>query len=308
MEIKMWTENSVDMHIAKYLLNNPKEADEKITKLIEGLDKDSVETVYRIVSRLQRSLLFEDKPALQTKDEKEECEKIISEFEPNIHMVNPQKFYYDGYFLPIGRFEISVFWHKFSMHMFSKKTLEKIQNSDIIDAGAYIGDSALVLKNFTKQKVHAFEAMSKNFKLMQKTLSMNESSQIIANKLALGDKPGTLAFACNGIASSMMYSYGSTKTEEVEVDTLDNYVAKNNLKVGFIKVDIEGAENLFLQGALETIRTQKPAMLISIYHHPEQFFGIKPFLESLNLGYTFKIHKPIDYMIAVETVLYCEVL
>ena len=307
MEIKMWTKIPLEENIAKYLLDNPKRANEKITELTKGLDKDSIETIYRIVSRLQKSLLNGNKPVLQTKAEKAEAEKIESEFEPNVHMITPNKFYYNGYFLPILHFEIGVFWHKHSMNVFSKNTLEKIQNSDIIDVGGFIGDSALIFREFTKQKIHTFEATSKNFTLIQKTLELNESSQIIANKLALGDKKGTLTFNYFGSGSSAMHGVGS-KTEEVEVDTLDNYVAKNNVKVGFIKVDIEGSENLFLQGALDTIRTQKPAMLISIYHHPEQFFGIKPFLESLNLGYTFKIHKPVDYTIACETALFCEVL
>lgn len=307
MEIKMWTKIPMEENIAKYLLKDRNKVDKEISKLIEGLDRDSVETVYRIVSRLQRALMTDNEPVLQTKVEKEECEKITSEFEPNIYIINQKKYYYSGYFLPIFHFEISVFWHKHSMNVFSKNTLEKIQNSDIIDVGGFIGDSALIFREFTKQKIHTFEATSKNFTLMQKTLELNESSQIIANKLALGDKKGTLTFNYFGSGSSAMHGVGS-KTEEVEVDTLDNYVAKNNVKVGFIKVDIEGSENLFLQGALETIRTQKPAMLISIYHHPEQFFGIKPFLESLNLGYTFKIHKPVDYTIACETALFCEVL
>lgn len=51
----------------------------------------------------------------------------------------------------------------------------------------------------------------------------------------------------------------------------------------------------FLKGAKETICTQKPAMLLSIYHQASDYFGIKPLIESWNLGYTFKIHKGVDF-------------
>ena len=64
----------------------------------------------------------------------------------------------------------------------------------------------------------------------------------------------------------------------------------------------------FLKGAKETIRTQKPAMLISIYHFGSDYFKIKPFIESWDLGYKFKIHKGVDLSLTGETALFCEVV
>lgn len=55
------------------------------------------------------------------------------------------------------------------------------------------------------------------------------------------------------------------ETEEIELVTLDSYVKEHNLKIGLIKVDIEGFEMEFLKGAKETICTQKPTMILSIY-------------------------------------------
>ena len=95
--------------------------------------------------------------------------------------------------------------------------------------------------------------------------------------------------------------------EQTHIITLDGYTKENNIEVGFIKVDIEGFEMEFLKGAKETIARDKPAMLISIYHQGSDFFDIKPLIESWNLGYKFKIHKPIDHSIIAETALYCEV-
>ncbi|WP_297570126.1 hypothetical protein [Helicobacter sp. UBA3407] len=47
-------------------------------------------------------------------------------------------------------------------------------------------------------------------------------------------------------------------------------------------------------------------MLLSIYHNGSDFFDIKPMIESWDLGYQFKIIKPIDYTISIEAALFCE--
>ena len=83
-------------------------------------------------------------------------------------------------------------------------------------------------------------------------------------------------------------------------------IKENKLKVGLLKIDIEGFESYLLQGAIETIKSQKPALLISIYHNGHDFFEIKPWLESLNLGYKFKIRKAWDHNTNRDTLLICE--
>lgn len=56
-------------------------------------------------------------------------------------------------------------------------------------------------------------------------------------------------------------------------------------------MDVEGFEPHIVRGALNTIRTQRPVLAISIYHTPEEFYELKPFLESLGLNYQFQIRR-----------------
>ena len=51
-----------------------------------------------------------------------------------------------------------------------------------------------------------------------------------------------------------------------------------------------------IKGAVNTLKNNKPLLCISIYHTAKDFLFIKPFIESLNLGYTFRIenHNPFD--------------
>ena len=90
--------------------------------------------------------------------------------------------------------------------------------------------------------------------------------------------------------------------------TLDEYVQANQLEVGLLKADVEGFEACMLEGAQETIRSQKPTLLLSIYHSAEDFFGIKRLIESWDLGYQFQIKKPSDNSIIVDTTLIAEVV
>ncbi|OBV29267.1 SAM-dependent methyltransferase [Helicobacter sp. CLO-3] len=265
-----------------------------------------METVYKIIHRTKEyfSNPFCAKYFNVTEKEIQMLE-TIKDFRTKIYELSPNVYYYNGYFLPANQFETSVFLYKHGMH--TLRTLDKIKQKDIIDVGGFIGDSAIVFQEFTNKTIHTFEAVSSHYELLLKTLELNNATRIKPVKKALGSVPSMAEINIQGIGSSMVINYGQTK-EAVEIITLDSYVKENNVEVGFIKVDIEGFEMEFIKGAKETICTQKPAMLISIYHQASDFFDIKPLLESWNLGYKFYIYHPCEGSISEETALFCEVV
>ena len=186
---------------------------------------------------------------------------------------------YNGFKLPKNIFEPSIFFDMYELDQLA--TVDRInQNKDlaVLDVGAYIGDSALILRRFfPNNKIYAFEAITPLCETMRQTVALNNADNIIPVNLALGDKTDKL---------KMKYGKISSVTDLIK---LDDFVEQNNIKVGLIKTDIEGAEWGFLQGAINTIKTQRPTLIISIYHNYNDFFKIKPFIESLNLGYKFSI-------------------
>lgn len=164
---------------------------------------------------------------------------------------------------------------------------------------------------FCDKNIYVFEPTKENFALLEQTLKLNNSKRIKPVNKGLGAKAGKLEiyYRTDNIGgSSAVFSDESTLAETTQITTLDKFVRENKIEVGFIKVDIEGFEMEFLKGAKETICTQKPTMLLSIYHQASDYFGIKPLIESWNLGYKFKIHKGVDFSITGETALFCEVL
>ena len=97
------------------------------------------------------------------------------------------------------------------------------------------------------------------------------------------------------------------KSKKVGITTIDAYVEENNITVGLIKTDVEGFEQELLRGALNTIKRDKPVLMISIYHTFDDFWDIKPLIESWNLGYTFTIKKPDTLDFCGDLVLNAEV-
>ncbi len=278
--------------IAKASINDP-HIFERIKLLCDGLDAQSKNTIFLIIHRLKKCYLesdLQDNIVDLTQYEIDEILRFQREFLPNITHIAPNVYHYGGYFLPKEQFEISIFWHKHSLKQaFSQATLESMRHKDFIDVGGFIGDSAIIFeREFCDRQIHSFEATRLNYNLMLETLKLNNSSRIIPINKALGSKQETLRISINGSGSSILLGQ-SNEFEEIESITLDSYVKAHNIEVGFIKVDIEGFEQEFLQGAKETICTQKPAMLISIYHQADDFFDIKPMIASWNLGYSFKI-------------------
>lgn len=306
---KQWNQSfSMQKNIGN-AINNDSNIDKKIFNLCKNIDISSKQCVCKIINRLKN---IDKNPNYQinySDEEKNELNKITNSFFANIFKVKNNIWCYNGYFLPIKQFEISVFWHKHGMHIFNKETINKIKYLDIIDVGGFIGDSAIIFEQeFTEKFVYTFEASEKNYNLMLKTLELNQNQRIIPIKKALGDKNQTLNLNTSGYSSSFKYNDHTTENEQVEIISLDSYMQNKNINIGLIKVDIEGFEQEFLKGAINTIKKQKPAMIISIYHNYEDFFEIKNLIESWNLGYSFKIYKPVDFYISLETCLYCEII
>ena len=136
-------------------------------------------------------------------------------------------------------------------------------------------------------------------------IEVNKKYNIIPVCLALGDENKTIEIV-NSQSNSYLSFNGKNKID-VDMVTLDKFVEDNNIEVGLIKTDLEGFEQPFLRGAINTIKKQKPTLIISIYHSYEDFFEIKPMIESWNLGYKFSIKKGSEFHEIVGTLLIAEI-
>ena len=289
---------------------NREDSAQRFSALISGLDNESRNTVSDIIHRM--GMIADGNKSLQdvyTQREQEEFVRMNDEFSSKIVKLNDNLYYYNGYYLPVNQFDSSVFFTRYGIDKLT--TLDSVRNKHIIDAGGYVGDTALLFSSYTDKNIHVFEASPSNMDIIRETIRLNHLDNIVPVSKALGEKSGTATFSlgernsCNSLVERPGYNYPDHI--EVPVVTLDDYVRENNIEVGLIKVDFEGGEQLLLRGAVETIRTQHPILLISIYHSANDFFEIKPMIEKMCDKYTFRIVKPANPAIALETILLAEV-
>ncbi|NJM81008.1 MAG: FkbM family methyltransferase [Flavobacterium sp.] len=115
---------------------------------------------------------------------------------------------------------------------------------------------------------------------------------VLKEKIELIERPvsdssnNNIYFKDNGPGSSISFSPFDEQTGAAKTITIDDFVNfKENIKVDFIKMDIEGAEIIALQGAIETIKKYRPKLAIAIYHSIEDFATIPNWILDLNLDY-----------------------
>lgn len=180
---------------------------------------------------------------------------------------------------PANRFHFNQYTHK---DCFVKP------GDTIIDAGGFIGDTAIIFDKLTdgKCKIHSFEVYEESVLLMSLNLEKNNiSDNAIINKLALGNETGRVVKIKNpGLEGAVCISNEGVET--VETITIDDYVLMSGIEnIDFIKMDIEGSELEALQGARNTIKHFRPKLAICIYHKPEDIISIPKFIEETGVNY-----------------------
>lgn len=133
----------------------------------------------------------------------------------------------------------------------------------MVDVGANYGIFSLNAAYLvgSKGRVLAFEPAQNNFSILEKNLQLNAATQVRALRMALADKPGKLRLYHDPdpTRNSLAPTSNANDFEEVEVSTLDTVLNENKVsKVDFIKIDVEGADELVCRGALETLKSSLP--------------------------------------------------
>lgn len=275
-----------------------------VEKLLSGLDAKSAYNIQLVLSRIKR--LIDNNYNNMDIFSKEECDDIINnnKQKQNIIRLDDNLFYHKNCYLPLNHFEEIIFEQKINIGLFPDNVLSSLKDKSIVDVGAYVGDSVFVLNQLKPKHIYAFEANPKNYDMLKQTIKLNNLSNVIPENTALGDKVNGKIFISDDEACSSISNADGSNMIACKMTTLDDYVEKHpDMEVNLIKVDIEGAEQSFLKGAIKTLKKHKPVLIMSIYHNWSDFLHIKTWLEDLNLGYKFIVSRPIAGAIVLETQL-----
>ncbi len=155
-----------------------------------------------------------------------------------------------------------------------------------IDVGANFGwyTSLMALHAGPDGEVHSFEPIPATFEKLNEThRQMGSPANVHLNNFALGDKPGTVevhVFDSLGTGYASMSGKEGVESSVVEcsIETLDSYLDGHSIaRIDMVKVDIEGAELLFLKGASQLFSQRvPPIMMVEMAIATTTNFGYHP--------------------------------
>ncbi len=163
----------------------------------------------------------------------------------------------------------SEIFRRENKNIFKRKT----EKGYFLDIGCYDGDTAIRYLDFTCQrsKIIAFEPEPNNYRRCIDALNGYENIKVFP-------------FACASENKEVeIISGGEASTIKVkDIASHENYNRVRAIKVdsfvkdpvGFIKIDIEGAEEDAILGGTEVIRDNMPIMALSIYHKREDIWRL----------------------------------
>jgi FkbM family methyltransferase len=160
-----------------------------------------------------------------------------------------------------------------------KFIMKQIKNSKVfIDVGANIGGYAIRAAKYCK--VYAIEPLPRNYKILKINEKLN-NVKINSFNIAAGNKNGKVKLYYEpGDYIRPSIKYLRSNFMELEMKPLDEII--NEESIDLIKIDVEGAEDLVLEGARNCLRRTK--MLI-IEYHKHSIFNVYKILKEEGFSY-----------------------
>lgn len=168
------------------------------------------------------------------------------------------------------------------------------QSGDVVwDAGAYSGATTCFLASLVGPtgRVYAFEPDDLNFAYLEKNIAHHGITNVIPVRKALSGTTGIMTFFMGGTMASGIRDfvvYSDTKQmKEVQTINMEDACREFGCVPSFVKMDIEGAELSFVEGAKEFLSSHPVHFAIESYH-------------KVNGEYTYKKLDPIFEEIGYE--------
>jgi len=191
--------------------------------------------------------------------------------------------------------------------LYSFRSVAAVRGDTVLDVGAFTGDTAVYFADRLERsgKIVSFEPVSANYNDLVQTVRMNSLEDVVVPvNMACGKVSGKIKIATAPHGSPWAFFSPECGVEEIEVTTIDEYVAGEALeRVDFIKLDVEGVEHDVIVGAARTIAAFRPKMAVSLYHNLADLTGIPLLINSMapyNLYLRCRMEGPWSIF------LYCE--
>jgi FkbM family methyltransferase len=164
-----------------------------------------------------------------------------------------------------------------------------VRNGVFIDAGANQGEFSIAAARIVRQgKVIAFEPVSEYRERLVENIRLNSFGNVQVISAALGEKEGSLPIydqqenytdgtRNEGLPTLFASESRHHAREVVPVKRLDDVLRELGIsRVDVIKLDIEGAEWMALRGAINTITSCRPTLILEIGRETCRAAGYEP--------------------------------
>lgn len=137
----------------------------------------------------------------------------------------------------------------------------------VLDVGANIGYYSVICSKLVgnKGKIFCIEPTKHYYNILNMNLEANELNNVLVYNIGLSNKEDQLEIKI-GDSSATLHSPGTElilNTELIELTTLDAFIERNRIeRINFIKIDIDGHEPFFFEGAKKFFKTNKPIMMV----------------------------------------------
>ena len=207
------------------------------------------------------------------------------------------------YFYPLGDWQEKMLKEEYDKELFGAIRKFDLKGKTIFDIGSHVGYHSIFFSKLVgpNGKVLAFEPNPFNAKRIQENIDKNSIKNIKVCNIALSSENSETDFLFsenieNGTssggfieASDTFYSKDSyesgigfkrMKVATKRIDDLDE-IKKGKMKVDVMKIDVEGAESLVFDGAMATIKKDRPIILIEIHSMTNMYYFLN-MLQDIN--------------------------
>lgn len=177
-----------------------------------------------------------------------------------------------------------------------------VPSTRVLDIGAQSGFYSLLLSKLVGPHgmVFAFEPLPANFRILQENVSMNNVQNVMIRREAVSDRSGDIEFEFPHAEPSLLagptVEGDDLGTFRVPSVSLDDFVRQTGQSIEFIKMDVEGAEVAVLKGAIETLKSFHPPMIVELHFDASSQIGPHPAVPLLEaLGYEIEWLNEVGY-------------
>lgn len=155
-------------------------------------------------------------------------------------------------------------------------------NDFIFDIGANVGwYSMSIAKAIPTVQIYAFEPIPKTFDYLNANIMKNNFANIKTFNFGLSNENKEVSFFYypEGPGNSSLTDLSGNQTVQkipCYVKTIDDFISEQNIRVDFIKCDVEGAELFVFKGGINSIRNFKPVIFTEMLRKWSKKMGYHP--------------------------------